>query len=165
MLFLSAIWAEEPYCYTHYCSTEFSLPELSELYESLDFREAGLSVSVPRNQNFSGCRSGWAFALAAASEMLVLRQRPQNEPWKSVDASELRISPQFIMDNDFGYSHYCVSGSAFISANYLQMTGLTVETDGNFPYDSEARKADWERRASLDDSDPGKFIKPKLGEA
>lgn len=73
MLLLGTIYAERSYCYTNYCSTQFSLPELSALYDSLDFREAGLSVSVPRNQNFSGCKSGWAFALAASAEMLVLR--------------------------------------------------------------------------------------------
>lgn len=74
----------------------------------------------------------------------------------------MKISPQFIMDNDFGYSQYCVTGSTFISANYLQMTGLTVETDTNFPYDPAARKKDWERRSVLDDSDSDKFISPKL---
>lgn len=73
MLLLGAVYAERSYCYTNYCSTQLSLPELAALYDSLDFREAGLSVSTPRNQKFSECKSGWAFALAAATEILVLR--------------------------------------------------------------------------------------------
>ena len=39
--------AEEEYCYTRYCSTAFSVPPLENLYDSIDFREAGLSVSIP----------------------------------------------------------------------------------------------------------------------
>lgn len=80
-------------------------------------------------------------------------------------ADDLKISPQFIMDNDFGYSQYCTPGSAFISANYLQMTGLTVETDENFPYDPAGRQADWKRRSALDDSDQNKYLSPKLDTA
>ena len=50
------------------------------------------------------------------------------------------------MNNDFGYSSYCTSGSPVISANYLAMTGKTVELDDNFPYSYATYQQNWTQR-------------------
>lgn len=161
------------YCQNRTCSTPYDKSKLKPIVDavytdnkephiSIDFREAGL-VTAARRQG--DCNSSWAIATCDVAEILILRRNDdlgEDNYWKQFDNTSLDLSEQFVMMNDFGYSHYCDYGDPIRAASWIsdELRSLdlstqldppnTFELESHFPYDYEKYRVYWENKTQWD---------------
>eukprot|EP00703_Trepomonas_sp_PC1_P003041 JAP93565.1 Cathepsin L [Trepomonas sp. PC1] len=118
-------------CQQIVCSLRDVLPDLQEVYKSVDLTEAHVITEV---KNQLQCGMCWAFGTVCALENSVLLNDQAPIFWMS---QQLNISELFLGVNTRGKQEFCAGGDFYNAINYMNATNQTIETADNFFYDQQ----------------------------
>ncbi|CAL6010952.1 Cathepsin_L [Hexamita inflata] len=144
-------------CQNTYCHASNVLKDLSQIYQSVDLREAGLSNPA---QDQGQCSSCWIFAMTSLMETSIKLQKFDNS--QSFWTLTKDISEQFILSNTFGsVQEYCAGSDLMIGFDYFNKNFQTVEVKENYDYSPEAYRSRYLSHTILPPLlEPNLFLKP-----